>query len=185
MLQGGVPKRRRLALSAAATLAVVAVAVLSVLLATDAFSSLPKRWGGLAGRWGGTPSFAPMGSLYDPSTPATGSVGRLDGVRRDVEEGEVGTGVGLSRRQWLGRSVATALATWWAGAQRTDALFEDFLKEGPCPTYEKVRSETVADFDVEKYTGVWYELGAPTFCSPACVALLTLQPLSSAPDSVS
>ncbi|CAM9318141.1 unnamed protein product [Chrysoparadoxa australica] len=38
------------------------------------------------------------------------------------------------------------------------ALFEDMRKPGQCPRYEDVRSDSVLDFDLRKYMGVWYQV---------------------------
>jgi hypothetical protein len=59
---------------------------------------------------------------------------------------------GLSRRSALGKfaqGVTVAAAT--AGMpSKTSALFEDYRKEGGCPTYEMVKGASVQNFEIEK-----------------------------------
>jgi hypothetical protein len=97
-----------------------------------------------------------QGSHHTPlGQCSTRSVHSLAMVQRHEEQGpkqRQSEQQGLSRRSALGKfaqGVTVAAAT--AGMpSKTSALFEDYRKEGGCPTYEMVKGASVQNFEIEK-----------------------------------
>eukprot|EP00953_Heterococcus_sp_UTEX-ZZ885_P005803 3594-Heterococcus_DN1.PRE.1 len=100
-----------------------------------------------------------QGSHHTPlGQCSTRSVHSLAMVQRHEEQGpkqRQSEQQGLSRRSALGKfaqGVTVAAAT--AGMpSKTSALFEDYRKEGGCPTYEMVKGASVQNFEIEKDSG--------------------------------
>ncbi|CAM9656313.1 unnamed protein product [Discosporangium mesarthrocarpum] len=61
--------------------------------------------------------------------------------------------------QKIGSSFAGAAVGMSFSNKPALALFEDARKKGRCPSYTETMSDEVQGFDVDKYMGVWYELG--------------------------
>eukprot|EP00612_Vaucheria_litorea_P005914 CAMPEP_0171460566 /NCGR_PEP_ID=MMETSP0945-20130129/5382_1 /TAXON_ID=109269 /ORGANISM="Vaucheria litorea, Strain CCMP2940" /LENGTH=250 /DNA_ID=CAMNT_0011986777 /DNA_START=284 /DNA_END=1033 /DNA_ORIENTATION=+ len=40
----------------------------------------------------------------------------------------------------------------------TQALLEDIVKKGGCPSYDQIKGPSVLNFDIDKYMGIWYEM---------------------------